>query len=313
MAAETDHYADRYWNDLPRVLEYLCQKTTGDPQLWWMDYFKRTYATCPFHKGLIVGCGNGWVDRDFIDRGIVEEADAFDVSEGYLSEAESLRENRPIHYFQADFSSFSTNNAYDLIVNVSSLHHAERLYRLTHVLYRSLLPSGVLVNWEYVGPSRNQYTSDHVKRMAEANSALPERFRSPYPLRPPLHQMLSFDPNEAVHSDEIFRAVGHYFECVERHDIGGGIAYQILWNNLDEFEKGDEDSKKALEYLLQLDDELTTAGEVPVLFSFFICRKRLGRETAVALFDRLIREPTRETFARFFKGAYPRELLRRST
>ena len=32
-----------------------------------MDYFKRQYATPRRKRGLVIGCGNGWVERDLYD------------------------------------------------------------------------------------------------------------------------------------------------------------------------------------------------------------------------------------------------------
>src|SRR5690348_5178598 len=73
--AEILHCTDRYWNDLPAVVRYLQQRSTGDRELWWMEYLRRRYDT-PFRRGLILACGTGWVERELMDRGIVEHFDA---------------------------------------------------------------------------------------------------------------------------------------------------------------------------------------------------------------------------------------------
>lgn len=310
MQTETDHYADRYWNEVPGVLAYLCLRATGDQNLWWMDDFKARYATPPRKRGLVIGCGNGWAERDLIDRGVADRFDAFDVSTHYLAQAESLREDRPIRYFQSDFRTFSPAATYDLIVNVAALHHAQYLFGLTYSLWRALEPHGIFVNWDYVGPSRNQYSRPHVAAMERANRALPERFRTPHPIRPPLHTILRGDPTEAVHAPEIFRVVEQYFDILERHDLGGGIAYQILWNNVEEFLRDDPEAQNALDYLLQMDEQCTGTEGVPTLFSFFICRKRRHRPPLRALYDRAVREPLREAFSRTTQGLYPKEVLR---
>ncbi len=312
MADALSHYVDKYWNELPGVLAHLCRKATGDSNVWWMDYFKVRYATPPLDQALVIGCGNGWVDRDLIDRGIAAHIDAFDVSPSYLEEAKELRKDRPISYFKSDFRSFSPRKSYDLIVNVAALHHAQYLYRITRVLSTCLTPEGLFVNWEYVGPSRNQYSDRHAAAMEEANAGLPERFRTSHPLRPALRHLLAWEPTEAVHSAELFRAIGHYFDFVERKDLGGGIGYQILWNNIEEFARQDEEANKALAYLLALDDRLTLEGVVPVMHSFFVCRRRMVRESLTAKMDRLLREPLRERFAQFNNGKYPSEMGKRS-
>ena len=52
------------------------------------------------------------------------------------------------------------------------------------------------------------------------------------------------------------------------------MAYQILWNNNEEFEKDDNDAKNALELLINRDQELTENGQVPVLFWYSVMRPK---------------------------------------
>jgi len=306
-----DHYADQYWNDLPTVLSYLCRRATGDASLWWMDYLKRKHATPPRKRALVFACGTGWVERDLFDRGVAETFDAFDASSHYLAIAEKERAGRPISYSNSDFDEFVPRHKYDLIVNVAALHHVRYLFRMAHVLARALQPDGIFVHWEYVGPSRNQYSDRHLAVMQQINAGLPPRFRTRHPLRPDVATLLGGDPTEAIHAGDIRRALRNEFEMIEDHPLGGGIAYQILWNNLDEFRKGDDEANTTLERLLELDQSLTERGLVPPLFAFMICRPR-PRPHWTSFIDRLVREPARETFAGFARGYYPGEAMRSS-
>jgi SAM-dependent methyltransferase len=308
-----DHYIDRYWNELPEVLSYLCRSATGDPKLWWMDYFKQNYATPPLQRALVIACGNGWVERSLYDRRVALHFDAYDPDPSYLEQAEALRGDRPIRYFQADFTSFSAEHPYDLVVNVAALHHARRLYETVERVACSMTEAGILVNWDYVGPSRNQYSPKHLGIMKAANRSLPTHLRSPHPLRPALRTIISGDPTEAAHSSEIRKAVGLYFDILEWNDLGGGVAYQILWNNVAGFQDGDPTAKSSLERLLATDDELTRNGVVPSLFAFFVARRQ-GRPRArlTKAYHRYMKEPLREIASRFLmRDAYLRDYLHR--
>ena len=55
--------------------------------------------------------------------------------------------------------------------------------------------------------------------------------------------------------------------CI-RDSLNGGIAYQILHNNIEEFKdySTNYESKKWLEYLLHNDRKLSDDGSIPVLF-----------------------------------------------
>jgi SAM-dependent methyltransferase len=302
------HYRDEYWNDLPRVIAHLCKRSTGDETVWWMDHLKRTYATAPFRRALVPGCGNGWAERDLYDRGIAEHFDAFDASPEYLKVAEEKRGSRSVAYSLKTFEEFAPVGTYDLIVNVAALHHVRYLYRMIHLLAGALAPGGLFVHWEYVGPSRNQYSDHHLATMRAVNEALPPRFRTRHPLRHDLSAFLRGDPTEAIHAADIVDALGDEFEFLEHKVLGGGIAYQILWNNLAEFRKDDPEARATLDWLLRLDASMTDTGLVPPLFAFIVGRRRVKPDWKAPI-ARLV-EPFREKFAELSGGRYPMELYR---
>jgi SAM-dependent methyltransferase len=276
-----------------------------------MDHLKRKYATPPRKRALVIGCGNGWVERDLADRGVAEHFEAFDASQAYLDQAEALRRGRPIRYFQSDFSQFLLSNSgkYDLIVNVAALHHARRLYRILDVLKQGLATDGIFAHWEYIGPSRNQYSHNHFALMRAVNESLPERFRTPHALVHDLGTFLAGDPTEAVHSAEIARAFADRFDVLEWHPLNGGLAYQLLWNNLAPFRGDEPEARSTLDRLLELDEALTRAGLVPPLFCYFVGGPRSRAAPLRAHADRWLREPLREFLASLTGGIYPSELL----
>lgn len=312
-AGEGDHYADRYWNDLPRVVSHLSRRASGDPDQWWMDYLKRRYATPPFSRALVIACGNGWVERELYDRRIASHFDAFDSEPAYLEEARRLAGGRAIDYYQAEFTDFRVQEEhYDLVINVAALHHARRLYETVQRIANSMTEDGLFVNWDYVGPSRNQYSNRHLALMTQVNLGLPMRFRSPYPLRFTIRNVVESDPTEAAHSSEIRRAVGQYFDIVEWKDLGGGIAYQILWNNISHYECDDPEAAAILERLLVLDEEYTRTGRVRSLFAFVVARRRSGRSGLRARYCRYVKEPVRETLSRvLMRDVYVHDILHR--
>lgn len=262
------HYTAQYWNDLDRVGRYLNKLTTGNEETTWLHHlvsFFKQYI--PFKKVLIVGCGNGWLERQLSDLGIGLYFDAFDVSENYLETARQQKGNRNIHYFKSDINKMDDieNDKYDAVFNYAILHHATEVEKAIRKLARVLKTDGLIFNWEYVGPSRNQYDDEHLRIMQEAMTSLPERFRSRHALRPPIENF-RVEPTEAIHSDLIRPIFGQFFDITYERNLNGGIAYQILWNNIDEFRKNNKEAVDALEFLLNKDQEYTKSGKVPVLF-----------------------------------------------
>ena len=58
-----------------------------------------------------------------------------------------------------------------------------------------------------------------------------------------------------------------YFDIVYERNMNGGIAYQILWNNIEHFiNYEDPESKKWLNYLLERDTYYSKEKLVPVMF-----------------------------------------------
>ena len=278
--AEINHYADKFWNDLPEVRAYLCESATGDKNQWWIPYFKKRYAQEPFRRCLILACGNGRIERELYDAGVALEFDAFDYSDNYLDQARALKGDRPVTYFKSTFETLRLEKRYDLIVNVAALHHCACLDSLLERLANALHPDGLLVNWDYVGPNRNQYTPVHLRELTQFNDALPVRFRTKHPLQFGVDTFIRGDITEAVRSADVIPAFERFFQVVERRDLGGGIAYQLLWNNIEEFGKDDPEAKALLLRIIDHDRNQTKKRRVPTLFAFFIGSPRAA---AIAL------------------------------
>jgi len=276
--SEYSHYTDKYWNDLIRVKKYKNKLSTDDENIHWIDdILNRFKEYLPFENVLIVGCGNGWLERNLSDMNIGKKFDSFDISEKYIQEAESLKENRTINYFLDDINNLQKikPNSYDAIFNFAILHHAEDLDNAMKKLSNSLKPRGLIFNEEYVGPARNQCTDEQLGCMLEIMSDLPERFHSKHHLRPPLANF-RVEPTEAIHSDLVISTFKKYFDIVFERNMNGGIAYQVLWNNIEEFENpNDIEAEKWLEYLLEKDTKFSNEGKVSVLFWYSVGKSKI--------------------------------------
>lgn len=300
------YYSGRYWNDLPQVLEYMCENFTGDKRRWWVDDFRERYAARPFARALVLNCGNGWVEREFIDTGIARRVVAFDYAADLLRAAETAREGRPIAYFRADANRVDfPEHVFDLVVNVAAMHHVQYIDRFCRVLGRALTPGGLMVNFDYIGPRRNQYSRRQWREIRRANRTLPGHLRKTPLVRPHLATMLHTDPTEAVHSDLIIASLERYFDVIERHDTGGGVAYELLTHNERLWSSPSDALAPHVAALLDRDRQLSARGVVPPLFSYFIARPRaraLADAARVARHDR--DESRRERWARRHGGTY---------
>lgn len=300
------YYKNTYWNDFPRIQEYMCENYTGDKTRWWVADFKARYCQKPFELALSLNCGNGWVEREMIDLGIAKEIIAFDYSYDLLKIAKDECKGRPIHYFQTDVNHLRLPpNTFDLVLNVAAMHHVQYIDRLSRLLSSSLKDEGIYVSQDYFGPGRNQYPPLMWFLIKLFNQNIPANLRRPRLVYPHLPTMLATDPTEAIHSDLSMQMMARYFEIIENHETGGGLAYEILNQNLALLNAPAEVSKPILDRLLQYDKKLTQSRIIPSLFAYVIARPNknaLTNQEKLLHFTR--EEEDREAFARTHQGTY---------
>jgi ubiquinone/menaquinone biosynthesis C-methylase UbiE len=254
----------------------MCRNFTGDKKKWWVEDFKERYAQKPFEHALFLNCGDGRWERDFIDKKIVKRVTAFDISLDLIKVAKKARGKRRIKYLVADANKISfPKNEFDLVVNYAALHHTQYLNRICRLLAQSLKPDGVFINFEYIGPHRNQFPPLEWFLAHQVNSKLPKFCRQNL-YYPHIPTMLVMDATEAIHSELIMKIVKRYFKLLEKHDTGGGIAYLLLTHNQKMSQLPLKKANRYIDRILQYDAKYTHLRLAPQLFSYFIAQPNKG-------------------------------------
>jgi SAM-dependent methyltransferase len=271
-----EYYRDKYWNDFEIVRRHLDARATGDPDVTWFDHLRDHSG--PFRHALVLNCGNGWVERELIERGVVASAVGVDVSDQLLDEARRAASEHelPLRYERLDTNAAEfPDESFDLVVNHAAMHHVACIDRVTRRLHELLAPDGVFVSWDYVGPHRNQYTARQWEAAWQTNLSLPAdaRQRMRYPLLP---AMVEGDPTEAIHSELILPTMQRYFDLEHRRDLGGGIGYLLLTHNDALHAMPPHESAPHVESVMAADAELTDADPTTSLFAYVIARPRAG-------------------------------------
>lgn len=304
------YYKDLYWNDHKLTLDYFYNSisagSNSQPK-WWPAHFSERYLNGqPLQRALFINCGNGWAERELYALGLFLEADAFDYSEDLITQARASASGLPINYFKSDCNKVELKpDYYDIVVNVAAMHHVQFIDRLNRQIAASLKADGYFVNFDYVGPHRNQYSDEHFSTMAYINSRLPRNLRRT-PFNPPhLPTMMHLDPTEAIHSELVIPIFERYFLTLERKDLNGAIAYQIMHNNPALVSDQSPESLKCVELLLELDQLYSSISNFPTLFSFFVGKPRkdlLKNDLLLRKFK--AEEESRETKAASCGGIY---------
>jgi SAM-dependent methyltransferase len=265
------YYQGRYWNDYDAVVRMINERISGDPALTWYEHFAKV-SNRTFERALMLNCGNGWVERDLLDSGLILEAVGIDYSEELLADARATAErgNLPLTYEQANVNAGSfPRQEFDLVVNHAAAHHIAAIDRVFREICRILPEDGWFVSFDYVGPHRNQYLPSAWEAAWELNEQIPESLRQD--LRyPHLPTMLVDDPTEAIHSELILQTFHRYFTVRQLTPLGGAIAYPLLTHNAKMWEAADVDGRSEwVARILQADDRFLAENPDSSLFAYF--------------------------------------------
>jgi SAM-dependent methyltransferase len=302
------YYTGSYWNDLPAVRMHLNERATSDPSTTWVNHVLALRGK-PFEKALFLNCGNGWVEREWLEAGAIKSAVGVDYSEELLSKARTAATGLPIEYHQLDTNRATfPGDGYDLVVNHAAGHHVTRLDAVMRSLSRLLPPDGWFVSWDYVGPHRNQYGWDQWSAAHRLNNKAPEGLKNHLRF-PDLASMVNTDPTEAIHSELFAEVLYRYFTVSHERDLGGWLAYLLLSANDRLFQQSPEMVDPWVTQVLSEDAEHANAGRT--MFRYTIAQPN---HAVLENVDRLAawtqEEERRESNAQLANGRYYKNNLR---
>ncbi len=234
------------WLHLDAVRERMHEQVTGDAAVSPLDWFFQAVGAAqslPLRRVLVLGCGQGTVERQVARAGWATEIVAIDLSAKVLevARANAAADGVAIQYLQADMNRLPLGQpgfepgSFDAVLGVSSVHHCADLEHLYASLASLLVPGGWLFLDEYVGPDRFQFPDHHVRFMNQLLDILPEHFRTLNDgrvkgnlWRPSVAEVVAIDPSEAVRSSEVLPLLEPHFEVQERRPYGGAILRVVL-------------------------------------------------------------------------------------
>jgi len=221
-----------YWTEHPRIRESVNECITGVGWLWPLVAFKAGWAYRPLDRGLSIGCGTGSLERALRNLNVVTKVTGLDVSKASIHEARSLARAehlRGIHYRVADCNHLSLpRSRYDAVFFHGSLHHIADPDALLRQVRESLKPYGIVYIDDYTGPSRDEWTDEHLRAARELWDTVAPELRT-WPVNPPLDWN---DPSEMIRSSRILPAFHEYFEVLHEKPYWGNLLFP-LWCALD--------------------------------------------------------------------------------
>jgi SAM-dependent methyltransferase len=280
---ETDAWQRRYWQSHPATIRHINRLITGSEDETWLAFTKRRFVPEPGDRGLSLGCGHGWTERDSIRLDVCRTMEGYDLSEEALevarSEAVAAGLDDRISYRQADLNVVElAPDSYDVVVAAQVLHHVNDLEHLLDQVKRSLRPDGVFVVQEYVGPARFQWLDKTELLMNRILETLPAEYRVD-PFSGALKERLerarpediaAADPSESIRSDEIVALLESRFEVLYRADFGGTLLQFVLADIAANFDETDPRDAALLDLMSLFEEVLVAERVLPSDFAFFV-------------------------------------------
>jgi SAM-dependent methyltransferase len=281
----TRSLAEIHWMGSVVVRRYLNRLASGNEAVDWLTYLSQRYLRPRSRRVLVLGCGEGWLERSIAQDPSVEWIDAYDIAPEAVARAEEQARAlgmTKIRYGVLDLNRDSLReNEYELVIAHSVLHHVENLEHAMPQIADALVSDGVLFVNEYVGPMRFQYSGRQMAIINDLLARLPERYRRsgvmreiyPHKTRPTIDEMIRTDPSEAVRSDEILPLLDRHFDVKESIRYGGTVLNHLLYDIVQNFRE-EEPDRTMIELLCLAEELLIYEGGLESDYALVVATRR---------------------------------------
>ncbi|HEX6085640.1 MAG TPA: class I SAM-dependent methyltransferase [Thermoanaerobaculia bacterium] len=264
--------AHNTWMANTAVLMHLNERATGDPARDWLSSWAHRWFAGDALRVLVLGCGEGWLERAVAQWPFVARIDAVDFAADAVARAkDAAKDIDKIHYGVLDLNRDELPaDTYDVVLAHSVLHHVENLEHAYAQLQKTMRANATLILNEYVGPNRFQYSDDVLSIINMLLACIGQ----PPKQRPTVDEMLANDPTEAVRSEELLAFTERTFEVLERKPIGGTILQHLLYETIAGFRFENARERSILEMLCTIEAMLVDSGRVPCDYVILAARKK---------------------------------------
>ncbi len=277
----THRLGELTWMTALPVLLYLNERATGHPARDWLTAWAPRYMPGERVDALVLGCGEGWLERALAQHAWIGHIDACDFAADAVARARALAPAK-VSYRVLDLNRDPIEGSYDVIIAHSVLHHVENLEHAYTQIERALKEDGALLVNEYAGPNRFQYSDEvhgmingllralppHLRRGAHTGRVYEEK------ARPTVEEMIHNDPSEAVRSAELIPMLRERFDVVEHRDLGGTLMQHLLYDIVLNFRFEDPVARSLLEMMLTFEGAMVDEGRLESSYVLCAARKK---------------------------------------
>ncbi|MBN9416482.1 hypothetical protein ABS71_12100 [bacterium SCN 62-11] len=279
----------RQWSAHPRVQRAIRRRLSGCPRTTLAQRLRRLLPEwgleLPAARVASLGCGAGSHDRRLYRNGLATSLVGYDISPHSLEMAAKTALHSGIttfRYEQADLNVVELEpGTFDFVYAEMSLHHVERLERVYEEIARALVPGGLLILDEFVGPTRFAWTETQMATINSLLNRLPKELRrspegaaKPLVVRLPEQHFQQTDPSESIRSGEVLACLEQRFEILWRQDYGGALLHPLLHDIAWCFAEGDLQAEDWLDEFIGLEEQMMADGQIASDFVVVVARPR---------------------------------------
>jgi 2-polyprenyl-3-methyl-5-hydroxy-6-metoxy-1,4-benzoquinol methylase len=274
------------WVRIPGVAQNMNRRATGDPAIDWINHsagLLRSFAK-PI-KALSLGCGFGIIERVLRGRDFCQIIHGVDVAGNAIESARKTAEAEGLDGLTYEVADLNTvrfpAKTYDIVYAHAALHHIFQLEHILDQIKQTLKPGGLLVAYEYIGPSQMQFPRRELELADIFLKLIPERYRKlegrkgikKEAFRASLDSMNSSDPSEAIRASEIVPLIASRFEIKHFRYVGGTLLLLIFNEIAGNFNEDDAEIMPLIEALITLDNFLIDNAVLPSYHVYMVAQK----------------------------------------
>jgi SAM-dependent methyltransferase len=278
---------DDTWASVPAIQRRWNTLVSGDAGVDHHAWVAQRYLAGGGLRALAVGCGDGVRELEWARTGRFASLVGIDLAPAAIASAQAAARaaglDGIVTFRVGDLSDREVlgSETFDVVIGERSVHHLSPLREILTSLRERLVPGGLFLLDDYVGPTRFQWTDAQLEAINHLLPLLPQRLRrkcdggiKEREHRPSLLYMLVNDPSEAVESAAILPLMDELFERVDLRPYGGAILHMLLSKIGHNFPDGDEQAQWWLALLARIEDELMASGRLASDFAVAVYRRR---------------------------------------
>jgi SAM-dependent methyltransferase len=264
---------------------HLNLTATGRTDCDWLSHVRATHLPARVPRTLVLGCGNGFLERALARQDGIGEILATDP-DAASAEAAAKAARREgfasITHARLDPGQEPLpGSGWNLILAHDLLHHLPSPETVLRAIRDALAPGGQFVFSEYTGPPRFQYDDVTLEMVERYFRVLPDRIRRDPDSGQPLWRRERVDavrleresPHEAAQSHRLLPLARRMFGVDAELSGGGGLLHPLLSGFARNFRAGSPEDERLLDVLCSVEAHATSLGALSPLFSVFVGRR----------------------------------------